>query len=110
MIHELGHVSALPGEQHLSGGMIHARDGPVQLVASAHRHPSAGVDLLARTKGGPERDRAKAENRDCVVNVRAHKSRTEVLALLCATRPRVPMPLCGTPVLDDPNVGGDNST
>ena len=63
-------------------------------------------------KAVPERDRAriKAENRDCVVNVRGHKSRTEVLALLCATRPRVPKPLCGTPVLDDPNVGGDNST
>ena len=42
VVDELGNVSALPGEHHPSRGVIHARDGRAQLIASKHRFPGGG--------------------------------------------------------------------
>ena len=69
VVHELGHVSALPGEHHLSDK---AGDRRAHFVAGAHRFPGTRIDLLAKVKGAPPRDgvRVLAEDSDGVMNVR----------------------------------------
>ena len=69
---ELGHISALPGEDHLRGGVINTDDRGAHLVASTHRLPDTRVDVLARAEGGPQRrgPRVRAEDGDSVVDER----------------------------------------
>ena len=52
--HELGHVCALPGEDHFRGGMIDAANRGARLVAGSHRFPRSGVDVFAKAEGRPQ--------------------------------------------------------
>ena len=81
MVRELGNVSALPGEHHLSRGVVHAREGRPQ--SQPRTDSQAGVDLLAGAKGGVQRGRARilVEDEDCVVNVRSVPAQKLVRAL-----------------------------
>ena len=51
VVHEIGHVSALPGENHLRGGMINAGNGGAHLVAGANRLLGLSIDMLTSPKG-----------------------------------------------------------
>ena len=64
VIHELGHVSALPGEEHLSGSVINADDRKAHLVTGSHRLPGPQIDVLTGAEGGPQRRGARVRAED----------------------------------------------
>ena len=53
VVHELGHISTLPGEDHLSGGVVNTDDRGTYLIASSHRLAGPSIDVLARAEGDP---------------------------------------------------------
>ena len=100
----LGTVSALPGEDHLRGGVINANDRTAHLVTSLHRGP-----------------RVKAEDGDGVVHMRrvphhefgsgGQRGRAELLTLPCAAQPQTwsqrskgPRSKKEPPIVDEPLV------
>ena len=72
VIHDLGHVGALPGEDLLSGGVINTYDRRVHLIAGSHRLSGPCVDVLTGAKSRPQRRgaRVRAENVGSVIHVR----------------------------------------
>ena len=70
--HELGHVSALPVEDHLSGGVINTDDRRAHLNAGSHRLPGTCVDVFMGARSRPQRRgaRVRAEDVDGVMHVR----------------------------------------
>ena len=106
VVNELGHVSALPGEHHSGGGLVNARDRRAHFIAGTHRLPGgAGIDLLARAKGSPQRggSRVLAQDGDRVMNVKrcptpetracaqaGRGSQAELFTLTCSAQPWVP--------------------
>ena len=53
VVHEHGHISALPGENHLGRSVIDADDRRVHLITGSHRLPGPYVDVLTRAKADP---------------------------------------------------------
>ena len=72
VIHELGHVGALPDADHLSGGEINTDDRRAHLIAGSHRLLGPRVDVLTAAKSRPQRRGAqvRAEDVDDVMHVR----------------------------------------